>query len=227
MITNLSQSRIKVSAEELDAFCSRWKIQELSLFGSVIRDDFRPDSDVDVLVSFAEDAKKSFSGWMDMIDELEAIFGRKIDLVDRKQMDKPTANPFRRQAILRNNSNAQALAPKERDLAHLWDMREACRMIQDMTSSLHLESFLNDEQILCATQFELERIGMSAQKVSDSLKHEHPEIAWEKLANLVWLTSYQRRIDCGEIEPERLWAVINELIPELPSNLEMLLRSKT
>ncbi|MCK9442581.1 MAG: nucleotidyltransferase domain-containing protein [Methanothrix sp.] len=92
------QSRIEVSAEELEAFCSRWKILELSLFGSVIRDDFRPDSDVDVLVSFAGDAKKSFSGRMSMIDELQAIFGRKIDLVDRKLMDKPTANPLRRHA---------------------------------------------------------------------------------------------------------------------------------
>jgi len=210
MITNLSQSRLKVSAEKLEAFCSRWNILELSLFGSVIRDDFRPDSDVDILVSFAEDAKKSFSGWMKMIDELEAIFGRKIDLVDGKLLDKPTANPFRRQAILKDISYSQPL--EDRDLAHLWDMQEACRMIQDMTSSLQLESFLKDEQILCATQFELERIGMSAQKVSDSLKHEHPEIAWEKLANLVWLTSYKRRIEYGEIDPEHLWIAVQELI---------------
>jgi predicted nucleotidyltransferase/uncharacterized protein with HEPN domain len=212
MITNLSQSRLKVSAEKLEAFCCRWNILELSLFGSVIRDDFRPDSDVDILVSFAEDAKKSFSGWIGMIDELEAIFGRKIDLVDRKLMDKPAANPFRRQAILKGISYSKALAPEDRDLVHLWDMQEACRMIQDMTSSLHLESFQKDEQILCATQFELERIGMSAQKVSDSLKHKHPEIAWEKLANLVWLTSYKRRIEYGEIDPEHLWIAVQELI---------------
>ena len=53
--------------------CQRWKITELALFGSVLRDDFRPDSDVDVLVDFAPDAELSFTHWLGMEEELERL----------------------------------------------------------------------------------------------------------------------------------------------------------
>ncbi len=77
-------------------FCRRWKVAEFSLFGSVLRDDFRPDSDVDVLVSFSDDADWSLFDWVDMVDDLKAIFGRNVDLVEKDGL----RNPFRRQAIL-------------------------------------------------------------------------------------------------------------------------------
>jgi uncharacterized protein len=75
---------------------SRWKIIEFALFGSVLRDDFHSDSDVDILVEFAADAPWSLFDWTDMIDELGAIFGRKVDFVSKKGL----RNPFRRQNIL-------------------------------------------------------------------------------------------------------------------------------
>jgi len=77
-------------------FCRKWKIREFSLFGSVLREDFRPDSDVDVLISFAEDADWSLYEWVDMIDELKVIFDRDVDLVEKEGL----RNPFRRYAIL-------------------------------------------------------------------------------------------------------------------------------
>ena len=66
-------------------FCRKWHVTELALFGSVLRDDFRPDSDVDVLVTFEE----GFSlGWgiVTMEDELSAMVGRKVDLVTKKYL---------------------------------------------------------------------------------------------------------------------------------------------
>ncbi|MEX0744336.1 MAG: nucleotidyltransferase family protein [Phycisphaeraceae bacterium] len=78
------------------AFCGRWRVVELSLFGSVLRDDFRPDSDVDVLVVFDKDAPWSYWDWATMTDELAHIFGRPVDLVERRSV----VNPYRRAHIL-------------------------------------------------------------------------------------------------------------------------------
>ena len=87
---------MEVPQNKIIDFCRRWKIVEFALFGSVLRDDFHPGSDVDVLVSFADDAKWSMYDWVDMTDELKAIFGRKVDLVEKEGL----RNPFRRRSIL-------------------------------------------------------------------------------------------------------------------------------
>ena len=64
--------RITVPRERIEEFCRRWKIAEFSLFGSALREDFGPDSDVDILVSFAEDADWDLFDWVNMIEELKA-----------------------------------------------------------------------------------------------------------------------------------------------------------
>jgi len=71
----------------------------MALFGSVLSDEFHPDSDIDVLVSFMDDDGWGLFDFVDMIDELRAIFGRKVDLVEKDSL----RNPFRRQAILDHN----------------------------------------------------------------------------------------------------------------------------
>ena len=88
---------IEVDRERIAEFCRRWKIKEFAFFGSVLRDDFRPDSDVDVLVSFVPDSHWSLCDLMDMEDELAGLLGRKVDLVSRNGL----RNPFRRHEILR------------------------------------------------------------------------------------------------------------------------------
>ena len=92
-------TRIAIDPEKVAAFCQRWKIVELSLFGSVLRDDFRPDSDVDVLVTFAPEADWSLFDHMAMEEELSAAVGRKVDLLSRRAIER-SANWIRRQAIL-------------------------------------------------------------------------------------------------------------------------------
>jgi predicted nucleotidyltransferase len=87
--------------ERIAEFCGRWQITEFALFGSVLRNDFRPDSDIDVLVTFAPDARLSLSDFMDMQDELGGIFGRSVDLVQKRAVEQST-NPFRKRHILRN-----------------------------------------------------------------------------------------------------------------------------
>jgi len=91
------QIRIPIDHDRIAEFCRRWQITEFSLFGSVLRDDFRADSDVDVLVTFTSDAPWSLLDLIAMRDELQELFGREVDLVEKEGL----RNPFRRQAILR------------------------------------------------------------------------------------------------------------------------------
>ena len=89
-------SQIALPIDQIATFCQKWRITELSLFGSVLRDDFRPDSDVDVLVSFAAETHWSLYAWVEMHAELQSILGRAVDLVEKQGL----SNPFRRHAIL-------------------------------------------------------------------------------------------------------------------------------
>ncbi len=87
--------------EAMGEFCERWKISEMSLFGSALRDDFGPDSDVDVLVSFAPDAEWSLFDHLRMEEELGGLLGRDVDIVTRRAVEK-SANWIRRESILKS-----------------------------------------------------------------------------------------------------------------------------
>jgi uncharacterized protein len=94
-IPNLS---IPLPSRKVASFCRRWKVTELALFGSVLRADFRTDSDIDLLVTFTEDATWSAFDLIQMQQELEALFGRPVDLVERDTI----RNPFRKRSIMEN-----------------------------------------------------------------------------------------------------------------------------
>ncbi|MBM3190243.1 MAG: nucleotidyltransferase family protein [Chloroflexi bacterium] len=88
-----------IERERLEGFCRRWEIAELALFGSALREDFGPDSDVDVLVRFLPEAQHSLFDMVRMQEELEGVFGRKVDLVSRRGIES-SRNYLRRRAIL-------------------------------------------------------------------------------------------------------------------------------
>jgi predicted nucleotidyltransferase len=91
---------IEIDKDKLRDFCRRWKITEFALFGSVLRPgEFRADSDVDVLVRFAEGTKWSFFDIVHAQDELAEIFGRNVDLVERRLVEQ-SDNRFRKRSIL-------------------------------------------------------------------------------------------------------------------------------
>jgi predicted nucleotidyltransferase len=92
--------KLSLPQEQIAEFCRKWHVSEFALFGSVLRDDFRPDSDVDVLVSFPSyEATPSLFDHVEMQDELVEIFGRPVDLVSKKAIEEST-NRFRKAAIL-------------------------------------------------------------------------------------------------------------------------------
>ncbi len=92
-------ARIDIPMEAVAEFCKRWEIVEFSLFGSVLRDDFAPDSDVDVLVTFAPHARYTLFDMVHMEDELRGLFKRNVDLVERGAIER-SPNYLRRKAIL-------------------------------------------------------------------------------------------------------------------------------
>ncbi|HET6455354.1 MAG TPA: nucleotidyltransferase family protein [Armatimonadota bacterium] len=91
--------QIPIDRDRIVEYCRKWKIIEFALFGSVLRPDFGPDSDVDVLVSFDPDAHWTLFDLVHMEDELAQILGRKVDLVSRRGIES-SANYIRRKAIL-------------------------------------------------------------------------------------------------------------------------------
>ena len=95
----MSEIKIELPKDTIADFCRRWKISEFALFGSALRDDFRPDSDIDVLVTFASDAAWSLLDHARMQDELRAILKRNVDLISRRGIEL-SQNPIRRKAIL-------------------------------------------------------------------------------------------------------------------------------
>ena len=75
---------LHIPHDEIANFCRHWNITEFALFGSALREDFGPDSDVDVLVSFADNAHWSLFDLAEMADKLKTIFGREVDLIEKK-----------------------------------------------------------------------------------------------------------------------------------------------
>lgn len=93
------EARIGVPHERIVDFCRRWHVLELALFGSVLRDDFGPESDVDVLVSFDPENTPSLLDHVEMQDELAELFARPVDLVSRRGVER-SENPFWKRSIL-------------------------------------------------------------------------------------------------------------------------------
>jgi len=85
--------------QEIEKLCQRWKIVELAIFGSVLREDFNPESDIDLLVRFAPDAHWSLFDHARMERELGEILNREVDLVSRSAVER-SPNWIRREEIL-------------------------------------------------------------------------------------------------------------------------------
>jgi len=90
---------IALPYDQIAEFCQQWKITELAVFGSILRDDFRPDSDIDFLVTFAPDSHWSLFDLVAMEHQLEDMLGREVDLVMKKSVEQ-SHNWIRRKEIL-------------------------------------------------------------------------------------------------------------------------------
>ena len=85
--------------KDIAPFCKRWKIREFAVFGSILRDDFKPESDVDILVTFSQNAEWGLFDHVQIRNELESMLNRKVDLVTRRALEQ-TQNQILRDRIL-------------------------------------------------------------------------------------------------------------------------------
>jgi uncharacterized protein len=96
----LISERLEVALGDLAAFCRRWHIAKLEVFGSILREDFGAESDVDFLASFEPAGGPEGMDWFQIKEELAWLVGRKVDLLDRRLVER-SRNLYRRQHILR------------------------------------------------------------------------------------------------------------------------------
>ena len=95
----MNSTQIPIPMNEIESFCEKWKVKTLELFGSVLRADFSKASDIDVMVSFEDGATRSLFDIVDMKEELKTLFGRPVDILSRRAVEKST-NPYRKEEIL-------------------------------------------------------------------------------------------------------------------------------
>ena len=88
MIATLSNLRLPLPMEQIAGFCRRWNIARLEVFGSALREDFRPDSDLDLVATYAPEARWSLLDRVRMKCELEDMLGREVDLLNRRALEK-------------------------------------------------------------------------------------------------------------------------------------------
>lgn len=93
------KSAITFPKDKITDFCSRWRVAELSLFGSILREDFHSQSDVDVLIAFQPESDWGLLEHVQMQQELQEILGRDVDLVSKRAIER-SSNWIRRQEIL-------------------------------------------------------------------------------------------------------------------------------
>lgn len=104
-MNTLNVNNIKLSMEQIQEFCDHWLITEFALFGSVLRDDFHSDSDIDVLVTFTPESHHTLFDLVHIENGLKDIFGRDVDLISRRGIER-SLNYLRRNEIL---SSAQVI----------------------------------------------------------------------------------------------------------------------
>lgn len=206
-------AHIEIATEKVKDFCQKWKITELSLFGSVLRDDFCPESDVDVLVRFDANNEKTLFDLVEMREELKDLFGREVDLVQEEGL----VNPYRRRSIL--SSRKSYMQPKERDAGCLWDILTAARLIQVVVNKMDQQTFLKDPIHQAAVVRQYEIIGEATKRLSEPLRHSYPNIPWKKMAGMrdILIHSYDR------VNLYDVWNTSTTAIPDLIASIEPLL----
>jgi uncharacterized protein with HEPN domain len=111
------------------------------------------------------------------------------------------------------------MKPEERDLAYIWDMREAARDVMDFVEGVSYVSFCSDKKVRYAVERRIEVIGEAARHVSQSFQESHPEIPWKRIIGLRNILAHEY----GEILVERIWRVAVENVPELYVALDRLI----
>ena len=216
------EAMVALPTEQLIKFCEQYKIRELSLFGSILRDDFSPESDIDLLADFEPDADHSLFDHIHMEDELKQLLGRPVDLVDKSTVEQ-SPNPLRRNEILSTarifypierrpeTPPIPLMPPTNRDLSYLLDILEAAERIQEYNTHQTLEQFRNDGKTQSAIIYQIMIIGEVAKRLSQDCQKDYPDIPWSSIAKMRDKLIHQY----AKTNLDIVWNVITLEIPNL------------
>lgn len=222
---------IAIPHEELAALCRTWHIRKLSLFGSVLRDDFGPDSDVDVLVEFEPDHNPGLAIF-EAEEQLSVLFGgRRIDLVEEAYINKwirrrvlDSAQILINDGELVLDSVPKAVIAGKTDLLYFGTMLEYADQALSHAADKSRSEFDSNDMLRMALAHCVLRVSSMAHKVSPAGRLAHPEVHYDELVTLATRIAP----DGFHVNPDALWdAVVNTLPPLLtalqafvPLNLE-------
>ena len=220
---------IQLPLDAIRAYCKQEPIQRLSLFGSALRDDFSPESDVDLLVEYMPDAKLDAYAIVRQQADLCNLIGRPVDLGTPQSL-----SPYIRQEVIQSAeplydidgiypSRRKPMPPKpEKDRARLLHMLEAAVDAIEFADGYTRADLEDNEMLTSALVKTVEIIGEAARQVSDDTKTLAPELDWSdiigmrnRLVHAYWKVNY-----------DVLWEVVTEQLPPLIEDLEKLIAAK-
>jgi len=204
----IANRHMVIPAETIRAFCKKWNIHSFSFYGSIMRDDFRPDSDIDVMIEFSTDDRTSVLDLSTMQEELEALFSRSVDLVERKSIER-SENYIRRKGIFSGKP------PVLRQMSYLLDMLISAKHIQKITENSSAEMFDSEEMLFHAISYHCRWLAVSAQRVNAPTRRKYPDIPWDRLIRMYdsFETDFCR--PDRELIREIAWEVVPAIIPVL------------
>lgn len=170
----IANRHMVIPEETIRAFCKKWQIRSFCFYGSIMRDDFRPDSDIDVMIGFSPDDRTSVLDMSTMQEELEALFSRKVDLVERRSIEQ-SENYIRRKGILSGKP------PVLRQMSYLLDMLISARNIRKIAGNSSAEMSDRDEMLFHAISYNCRWLAVSAYRVDAPTRREYPDIPWDLL----------------------------------------------
>ena len=205
---NVSNHHLSVPEDTIRAFCRKWSVMTFRFYGSIMRDDFRPDSDVDVMIEFSPAAKISFFEMSTMQEELEAIFCRKVDLADRRSVDQ-SENYIRRKGMLHGKP------PLLRQMSYLLDMLLCARAIESIAGDNPPEIIDSDEMSFHALSFNVRWLCVSAGRVDVPTREKLPDVPWDILKSTFQMFEDDPFNRDKHMVKEIAWEVVPRMIPLL------------
>ena len=209
---------LRLLAEHRDELRVRHGVTSLELFGSVLRDEAGPDSDVDLLVEFDPAWSVGLFKLLDLQQYLEGILETKVDLVTASGL-----RPWLREHIRRELASGGRLKLPRIWTGRIEDMLDAASAIDEFTEGMTFASFSADRRTVDAVVRNIEIIGEAARHVPDEARACYPAIPWQKMADMrnVVIHNYVN------VDRETVWDVArNQLPPLVPLLLEILERER-
>lgn len=225
---------------------ARMGVASLALFGSVARDEARPDSDVDLLVAFDPSRSVGLFEFLDVQHHLERVLGAKVDLVSRdsikrqirdrilgEQLPVLVATPDGDlRVVLHDEADLRAADERRREVPmpprnwtmRIEDMLVAAAAIEQYTAGLDFEGFQADRLRIDATLRNIEIIGEAARYIPDEVRARYPAVPWQQMTDMRNLVIHAY----PDVDLTKVWNVVrHQLLPLVPVLREILAREST